>query len=148
MWVSYSFRNLWRKHYSKTDPMCNRWEGSKTVIEIVVTELSGQVLVIQWDDSLGDGHRAVINRTNNLQSDLGVTGYHSCRFSQTASRHGGGKPQQLRVDNDQKKKQKQQRNNSGFQGPFFPFYEHRSFEERVGYPHWRRTQCSQRPCGQ
>lgn len=40
---------------------------------IDVIELSGQVLVIKWDDSLGEGHRVVINRTNNLKSDLGVT---------------------------------------------------------------------------
>ena len=46
---------------------------SKTMIEIVVIELSGQVLVIKWDDSLGEGHRLVINRTNNLKSDLEVT---------------------------------------------------------------------------
>lgn len=36
-------------------------------------ELSGQVLVIRWDDSLGEGHRLVINRISNLKSDLGVT---------------------------------------------------------------------------
>lgn len=35
-------------------------------------ELSGQVLVIKCDDSLGGGeggHRLVINRTSNLKSD-------------------------------------------------------------------------------
>lgn len=43
------------------------------VIEFVLIELSGQVLVIKWDDSLEKGHKLVINRTSNLKSDLGVT---------------------------------------------------------------------------
>lgn len=30
------------------------------VIEFAVIELSGQVLVIKWDASLGEGHRLVI----------------------------------------------------------------------------------------
>lgn len=41
------------------------------VTEFVSIELPGQLLVIKCDDSLGEGHRLVINRTNNLKSDWG-----------------------------------------------------------------------------
>ena len=41
------------------------------VTEFVLIELSGQVLVIKWDDSLEKGHTLVINRTSNLKSDFG-----------------------------------------------------------------------------
>lgn len=42
------------------------------VIELILVELSGQVLVIKRDDSReGESHRVLINRTSHLKSGWG-----------------------------------------------------------------------------
>lgn len=68
------------------------------VTEVVSIELSGQLLVIKCDDSLGEGHRLVINRTNNLKSDWGIS--NTSNEESYKLRQERSKPQQLQVDND------------------------------------------------
>lgn len=70
------------------------------VIEFILTELSGQELVIRRDDSLGKGHRLVINRTSNLKSDLGVTNKSNEDLYKLQQEMERGKSPQPHVDDD------------------------------------------------
>lgn len=70
------------------------------VIEFILTELSGQELVIRRDDSLGKGHRLVINRTRNLKSDLGVTNKSNEDLYKLQQEMERGKSPQPHVDDD------------------------------------------------
>ena len=48
-------------------------EDVRWLIEFILEELSGQVLVIKCHDSReGENHRLLINRTSHLKSDWGV----------------------------------------------------------------------------